>query len=133
VLQQTSLMQIHCFINDYFHSCTNTGIIGWLDTTLYFELKIHLKVYLSQDISELSWLLQIHMLWQASRSTGREGKRQRKRRLAPRLPFPSSLHLLLWRSTGSQIFCDQYIWITVYMYLICYLHLDYGLLGRCAV
>jgi hypothetical protein len=41
--------------------------------------------------------------WSTSRCTSRIG-----RRLSVPLPFPSSLPLLLWPSTGSQIFCAQY-------------------------
>jgi hypothetical protein len=47
-------------------------------------------LYMSQDISELRWPLRKHT-FPASRGTGREGKRQRSRRLAPSLPFSSSL------------------------------------------
>jgi hypothetical protein len=45
--------------------------------------------------------------WPASRGTGWEGKRQRIGRLSPPLPFPSSIPFLLWRRSGSQIFCVQ--------------------------
>jgi hypothetical protein len=64
-------------------------------------------VYLSQDISELRWPSQIHSLT-ASQPRDREGGETIAHASCSHLPFPSSLHLLLWRSSGSQIFRVQY-------------------------
>jgi hypothetical protein len=62
-------------------------------------------VYLSQDISELRWPSQIHT-FKASQPRG--GEATAMRRLAPPLPFSSSLPILLWRGSSSKIFCIQY-------------------------
>jgi hypothetical protein len=66
-------------------------------TTVYFNFYC-----LSQDISVLRWPLQI----QPIAVRGWRGSDNAQVGLSP--PFPSSLPLLLWRISGSHIFCVQY-------------------------
>jgi hypothetical protein len=63
---------------------------------------------MSQDISERRWPLQIHTLVASQTRYGEGAEEIAHKASCPPLPFPSSLHHLLWRSSSSKIFCVQY-------------------------
>jgi hypothetical protein len=87
--------------------------------------KTSLSVYLSQDVSELRWPLQILTLIASQPRNGQGGEAIAHKVCFSSLPFQSSLPLLLWRSWSSQIFCVQYT------ALDCGLHFRYSF-GVCS-